>query len=507
MAGQRGRRGSEGSLNIQWIEKYCLVPEGRDVGKPVKLRPWQKQIIRGIYDTPTRRAIISFGRKNGKTALSAFLVLLHLAGRMAKRNSQLYSTAQSRDQAAILFALAAKVVRQSPDLSSYITIRDTRKELLCPEMGTIYHALSAEASTAYGLSPAFTVHDELGQVRGPVSELYEALETASGAQESPLSIIISTQAPNPTDLLSTLIRTAQEDPDGKTKLFLWTAPEDLDPFDVKTIKLANPAYGDFLNSGEVMDQVEQARVLPAREGPYRNLILNQQVESINPMIPRTLWDAARAEYKLEDFHGERCWIGLDLSATTDTTAMVLVFRRADKWWCWPYFWLPGEGLAAKAHEDRVPYDVWKREGHLLTTPGRAIDQLYVAKKAAEIASRFKVQTVAYDRMFMKFLTPQLEREGVNLPLQEFGQGFVSMAPAVNTVESVLLNDEFRHPGHPILTNHSANAICVSDDAGNRKISKRKSTGRIDGIVSLAMALSVAVQDLKPATPTYQMLFV
>ena len=131
----------------------------------------------------------------------------------------------------------------------------------------------------------------------------------------------------------------------------------------------------------------------------------------------------------------------------------------------------------------------------------------MAKKAAEIASRFKVQTVAYDRMFMKFLTPQLEREGVNLPLQEFGQGFVSMAPAVNTVESVLLNGEFRHPGHPILTNHSANAICVSDDAGNRKISKRKSTGRIDGIVSLAMALSVAVQDLKPATPTYQMLFV
>jgi phage terminase large subunit-like protein len=196
---------SRGKRNIAWIEAHCRVPEGKDVGKPVKLRPFQRKVILGIYDTPTRRAIISFGRKNAKTTLSAFLLLLHLVGPEARQNSQLYSAAQSRDQAAILFALAAKIVRMSPDLSYYVTVRDTNKQLFCQELGTLYRALSADASTAYGLSPVFTVHDELGQVRGPRSELYEALETASGAQDEPLSIVISTQAPTDADLLSIMI--------------------------------------------------------------------------------------------------------------------------------------------------------------------------------------------------------------------------------------------------------------------------------------------------------------
>jgi phage terminase large subunit-like protein len=126
--------------NIRWVEQYCRVPEGRDVGKPVKLRPWQKKIIKEIYGSPTRRAIISFGRKNGKTALAAFLLLLHLCGPEARPNSQLYSAAQSREQAAVLFGLAAKCVRMSPDLSSVIIVRDTAKELLCQEIGTKYRA-------------------------------------------------------------------------------------------------------------------------------------------------------------------------------------------------------------------------------------------------------------------------------------------------------------------------------------------------------------------------------
>ena len=164
-----------------------MIPEGRDVGKPVKLRPWQRHEIKRIYDNPhgTRRAILSFGRKNAKTTLTAFLLLLHLCEPEAKANSQLFSAAQSREQAAILFGLAAKIVRMSPTLNPVVLIRDTAKQLACPDLGTLYRALSAEASTAYGLSPVFIVHDELGQVQGPRSELYEALETATGAQEAP----------------------------------------------------------------------------------------------------------------------------------------------------------------------------------------------------------------------------------------------------------------------------------------------------------------------------------
>jgi phage terminase large subunit-like protein len=194
---------------ILWIERLCLVPEGRDVYKPLKLRDWQIAEIRKIYDNPvgTRRAVISFARKNGKTSFAALLLLVHLAGPLGKlaRNSQLYSAAQSRDQSALLFALAAKMVRMSPALSAAVKIKESSKQLFCERYGTSYRALSAEATTAYGLSPAFVVHDELGQVVGSRSELFEALETAMGAQAHPLSIIISTQAERDSDLLSILI--------------------------------------------------------------------------------------------------------------------------------------------------------------------------------------------------------------------------------------------------------------------------------------------------------------
>jgi len=171
---------------ILWIEKHCRIPEGKDVGKAVALREWQKDAIRKIYDNPagTRTVIFTMGRKNAKSALAAFLLLVHMAGPEKRLNSQLYSDAQSRDQAGVIFELAAKMVRMSPSLSAHFTVRDTAKQILCPEFGTKYRALSAEVATSFGLSPAFIIHDELGQVRGPKSELYEALETATAAQEA-----------------------------------------------------------------------------------------------------------------------------------------------------------------------------------------------------------------------------------------------------------------------------------------------------------------------------------
>jgi phage terminase large subunit-like protein len=184
---------------IRFCETYLTVPEGAHGGKSVVLREWQKDLLKEVYDTPTRRAIISFGRKNGKTALTAMLVLAHLVGPEARHNSQIYSAAQSRDQAALVFSLAAKMVRMSAILNGAVTVRDSAKELFCARTGVRYKALSADATTAYGLSPVLVIHDELGQVRGPRSELYDALETSMGAQAEPLSIIISTQSPTDAD--------------------------------------------------------------------------------------------------------------------------------------------------------------------------------------------------------------------------------------------------------------------------------------------------------------------
>src|SRR5215472_10880653 len=365
---------------IEFIETVCLIPEGKLVGKPLVLQPFQKEIIELIYDNPrgTRRAIISVARKNAKTCLAACLLLAHLCGPPAhsRPNSQLFSAAQSRDQAAIIFNLAAKMVRLNPALAKIVIIRETAKELICPELGTRYRALSAEASTAYGLSPSFIVHDELGQVRGPRSPLYEALETATGAQENPLSIIISTQSPTDADLLSVLIDDALAEHDPRTVVKLYTAPPELDPFDEATIKLANPAYGTFLNPREVLDMAAAARRMPARQAEYENLILNRRVESSNVFVTPAVWKACSEEPGA--LAGLPLYGGLDLSEVADLTALVLIGWRDNKWRVQPTFWLPEEGLAERSTADHVPYDLWRARGFLQATPGKTISYEFVA---------------------------------------------------------------------------------------------------------------------------------
>ena len=472
---------------ITFIEGQCRIPEGKDVGKPVVLRDWQKDEIRKIYDNPagTRRAIVTFGRKNGKTALCAFLLLSHLVGPMHRKNSQLYSAAQSRDQAAILFSLAAKIVRMSHQLSEFVTVKDSAKQLHCAELGTVYKALSAEASTAYGLSPVFVVHDELGQVKGPRSELYDALETASAAHDNPLSIIISTQAPTDGDLLSILIDDAKTEADKKVVLSMYSAPDDSNPFTEETIKLANPAYGDFQNAEEVMAMAETAKRLPSAEAGFRNLILNQRVEARNPFVSRKMWDANGSTRELSGL----VFGGLDLSTVNDLTALVLVDENYSVK-C--EFWLPEHGIVEKSQKDRVPYDVWAEQGHLTLTPGKSIEYEWVAHRLHEVMQQHEIKAIAFDRWCMRHLQPWLVKAGMSehqlARFVDFGQGFRDMSPALRELESVVLNEKMAHSMHPVLRMCAANAVVQSDPAGNRKLAKDKSSGRIDGMVALAMAV-------------------
>lgn len=486
---------SRSCRNIHWIEAVCFVPDGKFAGQPLRFRDWQKEIVRGIYDSPTRRAIISVGRKNAKTATSATLLLLHIAGPEAKPNSELFSSALSRDQAAILFRLAAKMVRLSPKLRDRIVIRDTVKQLHFPDGGTLYTALSADASTSFGLSPVFIVHDELGQVKGPRHALYEALETATGAQEEPLSIVISTQAPNDADLLSILIDDAKKGGDPETKLFMWSADLDANPFDEETIRQANPAFGDFQNAKEVLAMAEAARRMPAREAEYRNLILNQRVEASNPFVTQSVW--------MQNADDPEGWgvvyAGLDLSETNDLTALVLVSPVRGFTCVKPVFWLPEEGLKERSEKDRVPYDLWAEQGHLKTTPGRSVEYEYVAKYIVDLFESDDVRKIAFDRWNMRHLRPWLIKAGLSESFiddrfVEFGQGYQSMSPALRNLESLLLNAKIRHGNHPVLTMCAANAVVKMDEAGGRKLDKKKSRGRIDGMVALAMACSVASED-------------
>ena len=481
---------------IRWIEEVCRIPEGKFVGQRVRLRDWQKDEIRKIYDNPhgTRTAILSFGRKNAKTTLAAFLLLVHLAGPESRPNAQLVSTALSRDQAALLFNLAAKIVRLSPELCDAIGVRDHAKQLYFPERGTLYKALSSDASTNFGASPIFAVHDELGQVVGPRSALFEAVETGAGAHENPLSVIISTQAATDSDLLSILIDDAIAGNDPRVVCSLYTAPLEDDPFDVETIKKANPAFGDFLNADEVMKSARDASRMPARESSYRNLILNQRVEANSPFVSLQVWKSCASDAgALEGV----VFGGLDLSARTDLTALVLVCKTRAGWGVHPFFWTPEQGLRERAVSDRAPYDVWASQGFLRTTPGSTVDYEHVAADIAEITSGLTVGAIAYDRWRIDLLKKEFERLGLHLNLVPYGQGYKDMSPALDTTESELLNGRINHGGHPVLSMCAANAVVQSDPAGNRKLAKDKSSGRIDGMVALAMAMAVATTEQAP----------
>lgn len=518
------RSDTRGERNIRWIETYCRVPEGKDVGKRVVLREWQREIVRGIYDAPTplRYAIISFAKKNGKTAFASMLLLLHLCGPESRLNGQLYSGAQSRDQAAMSFALAAKMVRMSPELRDVVIIRDSAKELVCPERGTVYKALSAEASTAHGKSPVFVIHDELGQVIGPRSPLYDALETADGAHEEPLSVIISTQAPTDADLLSVLIDDAQKNEPDDTRVWLWAADPKLDPFSEEAMRQANPALGDFLRLESLQEKAQRARRMPSAEATYRNFNLNQRVDPTQPLVSRIAWAACGGAPDFEVLRRGAVFGGLDLSARLDLSALALIAQDGGGLWhAWLEFWAPEVGLLERARNDRVPYDVWVKEGYIKTTPGASVDYEFIARRLLELRDDVDLRLLAFDPWRMNHLVKEVARlldveptavmgdpakkiPGL-LPLQAHRQGFQSMSPAIDTFEAVLLNAKLRHGNNPVLTWCAANAKATKDPAGNRKLDKTKSSGRIDGLQALVMAFGAtsSIDTEKPGPSVYE----
>lgn len=481
---------------IEFIHRYVRIPEGKLVGKPIQLMDFQQKFIREIYDNPagTRLAIMSVSRKNGKSALIAAIVLAHLVGPEARQNSQIVSGARSRKQAAIVYNLAAKMVALSPELRAIVKPTPSGKTLHGLTMNTEYQALAAEAGTAHGLSPVLAIHDEMGQVRGEFDPFIEAIETAQGAYDDALQIVISTQAPNDADMLSIRIDDAKRSGDPTIVCHVYAASEDAELTDPKAWEAANPALGSFRSLTEITNKAAEAARMPSVENSFRNLYLNQRVTRHTPFVSPSIWKACSGPVDDAAFFEGPVYGGLDLSLTTDLTALVLIAMKDGVWHVKPVFWTPESTLADRAKKDRTPYDAWVRDGFMKATPGPAVEYDFVARDIAAITEGMDVRKIGFDRHRMKTLQAELDRLDVVLPFEEFGQGFVSMGPAVDRAEIEFLHHRFRHGGHPVLTMCAANAIIVQDAAGNRKMDKSKSTGRIDGMVSLAMAVGVMALD-------------
>lgn len=498
-------------LIIKFIESLT-IPSGKGEGQPFKLRPFQKRFIQDVYGATdkagnrrVRRAILAMGRKNGKSVLIAALALTHLVGPESVSNGEIYSAANDREQAALIFKYAAQIVRADAELLAIIKVVDSTKTMVCFANGSIYRAVSAEAGTKYGLNPTVVIYDELAQAKN--RDLYDALDTSMAARLEPLFIVISTQSNDPQHILSQLIDDGMSGNDPTTVCHLYAVPEDEENVftDEKLWKLANPALGDFRSLEEMRTAAKRAERMPTFEAAFRNLYLNQRVNAETPFIPRSEWIACKGEYEIAP--KEEIYLGLDLSGKTDLTALIGVTASdKEKIKCW--FWKPQDTLDEHEKRDRVPYLVWKNQGIINTTPGRAIQYPFIAEELARINTDYVIRGMAFDRYRIDDLMNAMtaiglecyvdgkdkERAGA-LRLVPWGQGYASMTQAVEALEVSVLERKLVHDGNPCLTWNISNAMIIADAAGNRKLDKSKTRFRIDGAVALAMAIGLKSRDL------------
>lgn len=492
---------TRGEKVCAFIERYCRIPSGEAVGKPMVLESFQRRFITDIYDNPygTRRAYLTIARKNGKTGLIAAIVLAHIIGPEARLNAQIISGAQSRDQAGIVFDLASKMIQLSPEMSRLTRIVPSSKRIIGLSRNVEYRAISAEGKTAHGLSPLVAILDEVGQVVGPRDDFISAITTSQGAYENPLLIAISTQAPTDADLFSVWLDSQESAPDPRVVSHVYSAPKDCELDDRQAWAAANPALGKFKALSDLEQASRLAMEMPANESEFRNYSLNQRVEKVNAFVSRSVWEANGG--KPADLTGKQVYLGLDLSSVNDLTALLIGTQDGD---IEPHFWLPEHGLSEKSKKEHVPYDLWAKQGYLHTTPGKAIEFEFVAEFLRGVFDRCDVQKVGFDRALMRFLKPWLTKSGFSddelAKFVEFGQGTLSMTPALREMEVRLLNAHYKHGNHPILNMCAANARVVGE-SGARKFDKMKSTGRIDGMTAFANMVGVMPID-KGETVTF-----
>ena len=255
----------------------------------------------------------------------------------------------------------------------------------------------------------------------------------------------------------------------------------------------NPALGDFRSLREFEVAAEQAQRVPGRRPAFELLYLNRAIDAEASFLARADWQACAAEIDIAALRGEKCFLGLDLSATTDLTGLACFFPETGDLltWCW----LPAQGLAEAEQRDHAPYAQWAREGHLLTTPGRSIDRAYIVHQIGELIAEFRVEAMFADRWRLDEIERLLADEGISRKLKviEHGQGWRDMGPSLDAFEAVVLSKRLRHPNHPVMGMCAAAATVMVDPAGNRKLTKNHTYGRIDVLVAAVMAVGGAAR--------------
>lgn len=477
-------------------------------GVPYELLPWQAFIVGSLFgwlrDDGYRRfsvAYIETGKGSGKSPLAAGIGLYGLVAD-AENRAEIYAAATKKDQAQILFRDAVAMYDQSPELQWRLQASGAKGR----EWNLAYHATNSFFRTVSsddgqsGPRPHIGILDEIHEHKD--ASAVEMMRAGVKGRRQPLIVMITNSGASRHSVCweyhdygtKVAARMLEDD---SFFAYICALDEGDEPFkDSGCWIKANPSLGITIQKKYLEEQIRQARGIPSKESLVKRLNFCQWTESASPWISAHVWQSAREDIGWDELRGRRCYAGLDLSSVHDLTALVLAFEPTLEDPCTrvlPIFWLPEEGLAEKSEHDRVPYPAWVAAGHLRTTPGRAIDKAFVAAELARIAEQFGVVSVAYDRWRIEDLKQIIAHDGISIPeLMPFGQGYKDMAPALDEVERRLLNGTLKHAGNPVLTWCAANAVTVSDPAGNRKLSKDKATGRIDGMVALVMAIGASM---------------
>ena len=488
---------------VAFIESLCHT-KGTWAGKRFELMDWQEQIIRDLFGIlkpngyrQFNTAYIEIPKKNGKSELAAAVALLLTCGDGEQR-AEVYGAAADRQQASIVFDVAADMVRICPALNKRVKILASQKRLIYEPTNSFYQVLSAEAYSKHGFNVHGVVFDELHSQ--PNRKLYDVLTKGSGdARMQPLFFLITTAGTDTHSICYEVHQKAQDIIDGR-KIdptfypVIYGADDTEDWTSPKVWKKCNPSLGETIGIDKVKTACESAKQNPGEENSFRQLRLNQWVKQAVRWMPMDKWYKCAFAVREDDLIGRVCYGGLDLSSTTDITAFVLVFPpfdEDDKYIILPYFWIPEDTLDLRVKRDHVPYDVWERQGYLQTTEGNVVHYGYIEKFIEQLGKKFNIREIAFDRWGAVQMVQNLE--GMGFTVVPFGQGFKDMSPPTKELMKLTLEQKLAHGGHPVLRWNMDNIFIRTDPAGNIKADKEKSTEKIDGAVATIMALDRAIR--------------
>ena len=484
----------------------CLKhTKGRFRGVPFDLLPWQDTIIRDIYGTVKEdgyrqynTAYVEIPKKNGKSELAAAVALYMTCGD-GEWGAEVYGCASDRQQASIVFDVAVDMVDQCPALKKRIKPIMSQKRLVYTPTNSFYQVLSAEAYTKHGLNVHSVIFDELHAQ--PNRELFDVMTKGSGdARTQPLFFLITTAGNDRHSVCyeqhqkaEDIILGRKNDPTFYPAIY--GADDSEDWTSEETWYKANPSLGHIINIEKVRNACMSAKENAAEENIFRQLRLNQWVKQSTRWMQMDKWDACAFAVDEELLKGRECYAGLDLSSSTDITALVLVFppRNDDeKYIILPYFWIPEENMRTRIRRDHVPYDVWEAQGKLMTTEGNVIHYGFIEQFIEELGKKYHILEIAFDRWGAVQMVQNLE--GMGFTVVPFGQGYKDMSPPSKRLMELTLEQRLAHGGHPVLRWMMDNIFIKQDPAGNIKPDKEKSTEKIDGAVATVMALDRAIRN-------------